>query len=217
MSTETVLVIPRVTAPEGDHAFLPDALWAQAALTRLVRADDGRPAALQAEVRVAWSARGLHALFICTDEHPLDGAFTDGPEYAEVVGMLLDPHGDGSHYLTVLVTPFGHVADARVVNPRHCSQGSRVDEETPCSGVRVRSWSRHQQWLVELAIPFSGLTATAQPPCNGERWAANFFRTDPRQLGEVDAWQPTYASPVDIHASDAFGVIEFCDSVSLAA
>lgn len=211
MASPSVLVLPKVQAPALDEAFLPLDYWMTLPAIGLVRAEDGDPADLPTQVRAAWSARGVHLLFICTDSVPLsrDFAHDELIEEEEVVGVFLDPSGERSAYMTIFVSPYGRTSDARIENPLQHAIASEVDDTWDCPGLRVRSWSEQNQWAVELLIPFTGITPAIKPPHVGDRWVGNFIRIERLPVMEITAWQPSYSSPPDLHASACFGILEF--------
>jgi len=207
----SVLVIPKVKAPGLDEAFLTPAAWHAVPAVRLVRSEDGDLAALATEVRVAWSVRGLHCCYYCTDPDPLsyDFARDAAIDEAEVVGVFLDPRGDRSQYVAILASPHGRVADSRIENPLHHGLLFETDATWDCAGVRVRSWSHTGLWTVEMLIPFDGLTPAIDPPAPGDRWTGNFYRIERQPFAEITAWQPCHCQPVDLHDTEHFGIIEF--------
>lgn len=211
MPDTAVLVIPQVEAPGLDQAFLPQRQWEDISPSHLVRAEDGDVAALPTLMRIAWSARGIHLCFQCTDPLPLSrDFFEDGPiEDEEVVGAFLDPVGERNEYMAILASPYGRVTDARIENPMHHALESEVDESWSCPGIRVRSWSTQQEWMVEMLIPFTGITPVLDTPRPGDRWTGNFYRIERQPLLEISAWQPVLSTPPDLHASDRFGILEF--------
>ncbi len=73
----------------------------------------------------------------------------------------------------------------------------------------MRSWCRHTEWAVEMLIPFDGITPAIKPPHVGDRWVGNFYRIERLPVMEITAWQPTFTSPPDLHASSCFGILEF--------
>ncbi|HEY3418220.1 MAG TPA: carbohydrate-binding family 9-like protein [Armatimonadota bacterium] len=208
---DVVLVIPRVEAPDIDQAFLTSAQWASIPAVTFVCVADGEAAALPTELRPAWSGRGVHLRYRCIDPLPLSREFArDAPiDEEEVVGVFLDPVGERSQYLAILVSPYGRVADARIENPRHHAQHSEVDLSWDCSGVRVRSSAGEGEWTIELLIPFAGMTPAIRPPSAGDRWTGNFFRIERQPFVEITAWQPTRRTPIDLHDTEVFGIIEF--------
>ena len=216
MIAPAVLVLPKVKAPGTDRAFLAPAQWQTTATIHLVRAEDGDVAGLPTEVRLAWSERGLHLHFRCTDPLPLSRDFArDAPiDEEEVVGVFLDPIGERNEYMAILASPYGRVADARIENPHHHAIGASVDDSWDCTGVRVRSWAYKHEWVVEMLIPFTGITPALVPPRPGDRWTGNFYRIERQPIAEVSAWQPTFQSPVDLHTSESFGILEFGESLS---
>lgn len=211
MTGQTVLVMPRVEAPRLDAPWLSDVAWQRQPSLALVRAEDGEPAIFATEVRLAWSARGLHLRYACIDTLPVARQQTSNTLTAgrEGIGALLDPHGERSSYLMIFVTPDGHTTDARVENPLHRGEGSEIDETWECTGRYVRCCGERCRWVAELFLPFSGLTPVMASPNPGDRWAANFYRVECHPLAETSAWQPVFTTPPDLHASDYFGVIEF--------
>ncbi|HEY3377606.1 MAG TPA: carbohydrate-binding family 9-like protein [Armatimonadota bacterium] len=211
MAIHTVMVLPHVAAPGLDQAFLSHAQWQGIPSCSLVRAEDGGAVTLATSLRVAWSARGVHVCFCCTDPSPLsrDFAVEASSDMEEAVGVFLDPIGDRSQYMAIMATPYGGVADARIENPWHHSLRHETDETWDCPGVRLRSWSQHAEWSLELLIPFNGITPAIDAVRPGDRWTGNFFRIAPQPPSEISAWQPCYTSPPDLHASDHFGILEF--------
>ncbi len=211
MSSQVVLVLPKVAAPQLAEAFLAQERWQNVPSIPLVRVEDGDLAALPTDVRIAWSERGVHILFRCTDPLPYSvgrAGEIEGEE-DEVVGVFLDPSGERNQYMAVLVNPCGRALDARVENPLHHALASEIDLTWDCPGLRVRSWSRHNEWGVEILIPFDGITPAIKPPRIGTRWVGNFYRIERLPVMEITAWQPSFTSPPDLHASSCFGILEF--------
>jgi hypothetical protein len=111
--------------------------------------------------------------------------------------------------MALLVSPYARVSDARVENPHHRGIDSEIDESWTCAGVRVRAWSSKVQWVIELLIPFAGITPAIDTPSPGDRWTGNFYRIERHPFTEISAWQPILHTPVDLHASDRFGILVF--------
>ncbi|MHB9132612.1 MAG: carbohydrate-binding family 9-like protein [Armatimonadota bacterium] len=211
MVSHSVLVLPKVTAPDMEQAFWETEHWESLPAFLLVRAADGTTPAHPTAVQAAWSDRGIHVFFTCTDPLPIpgDNAGEAPDEEGEAVGVFLDPIGEREQYVAILVSPYGRVYDARIENPLHRRVDSEIDESWDCSGIRVQSRGGADQWTVEMLIPFSGLTPALDPPKVGDRWTGNFYRIIRQPREEISAWQPTCQLPVDVHNSDAFGILEF--------
>ncbi len=137
MSSQAVLMVPKIIAPDLDEAFLPLERWLALPSVRLVRAEDGDLAALSTEVRIAWSLRGFHCIFVCCDPLPLCVEISPEvpAEDEEAVGVFLDPSGERSQYMAILASPTGHVLDARVENPLHHTLESEVDLQLGLPGT----------------------------------------------------------------------------------
>lgn len=211
MSSHAVLALPRVEAPGLDQAFLRQEQWHVLPAHRLVRIENGDMASLPTDLRMAWSDRGVHICFQCVDPFPLSRDFLNTLELEdeEAVAVFLDPSGARNEYLTLFVSPYGQIAEARVENRLHHALRAEADTGWSCPGVRARCWSAPGVWSVELLIPFTGITPAIDPPTPGDRWTGNCYRLEHLPLQEISAWQPTYTDPPDLHASDCFGILEF--------
>jgi len=211
MPSQHVLVMPKVHAPDLDEAFLSPERWQAIPSIPLVRAEDGEPATLPTDVQAAWSARGVHILFCCTDPVPFSGDTARQAHITgkEMVAVLLDPVGNRTQYMAIFADPSGRVEDLRIEEPLRHRIGSEMDPSWDCPGLRVRSWSQQARWAVEMCIPFDGITPVIAPPNPGDRWTGNFYRIERIPVREITAWRPTFASPPDLYASGCFGVLEF--------
>lgn len=164
-------------------------------------------APLQAtEVRVAWDAEEVRALFHAHDTHPWATITQrDGPLWEEeVVELFLDPVGDGECYFEIEVNPLNAVLDLVL---RRNRSGYKKDFAWACEGFRSVTARMDAGWAAELSIPFRALAA--DPPRAGAKWRANFLRID-RPAGaprELSAWSPTHRAT--FHAPERFGALVF--------
>ena len=153
----------------------------------------------------------MHCQFCCVDPIPLCGevAGREPGDAEEAVGVFLDPSGERDQYMAIFVDPSGHVIDARIENPLHHALESKVDSSWDCPGLRVRSWSRLTEWVVEILIPFDGITPAYKHPEIGDRWVGNFYRLECLPVMEITAGSPPIPPHRTLHASEYFGILEF--------
>ena len=158
------------------------------------------------EVRVAWDALEMRALFHAHDTHPWATITErDGPLWEEeVVEVFLDPVGDGECYFEIEVNPLNAVLDLVL---RRNRSGYKKDFAWTCEGFCSATAHTESGWAAEFSIPFRSVAA--DPPIAGAMWRANFLRID-RPTGaarELSAWSPTHRET--FHAPERFGTLIF--------
>ena len=192
----------------------------------LVHVDDqSRSVTWPTTLRAGWTDTHLYLAFDCADAD-IWATYDqrDDPMYdEEVVEAFLCPTGDLRYYYELEVNPLNAVFDASVFSPDLRRGTMAVDSAWTCEdletavrvdGVVHRSPpTAHSEappsvrWTVEMAIPFTSVSAIAPQP--GDEWRANLYRIDRAEPGEFTAWSPTYA--VDYHVPARFGRLRFAE------
>jgi hypothetical protein len=175
-------------------------------------ADGGGPAAQQTRARLCWDDRALHVRFDCEDRDAW-GTYRErnDPVYQEeAVEVFLAPgREDPIHYFEVEVSPLGTLFDAKIHNPTSRRAEMTGDPSWDCPGLlwAAGSGEIRQDWWAWLAIPWPGISPSAEPP---RIWRANLYRIErPRDdEPEFSAWSPTWTHPADFHKPARFGLLE---------
>jgi hypothetical protein len=178
-------------------------------------ADGGGEAGLQTRVRLCWDELALQVRFDCMD---LDawGTFRqrNDPVYQEeAVEVFLAP-GEAApvRYFEFEVSPLGTLFDATIHNPTSRRADMTGDPSWDCPGLRWAagpgtSREDRQDWWAWLAIPWSAVSPSPEPP---RIWRANFYRIERPRGGEPEfsGWSPTLTRPADFHKPARFGFLE---------
>jgi hypothetical protein len=180
------------------------------ALPRLVRASDGRPAALATSVTLLDDGERLRVAFECEDPEPRATLLNrDGPLWEEeVVELFLAPgRSTPKRYYEFEINPLGTVFDAIVDSPRGDRRALRVDPSWDCPGLTARAEvdGASGLWRAELGVPWRSVAADSSVSA----WRLNVYRVDRPAAAapEFTAWSPTWAAPADFHRPAHFGIL----------
>lgn len=202
--------VPKVFASWNWHDIPP--------LPPFLLADGSGPALQQTRTRLCWDDAALHVRFECEDRHAWGNyRQRDDPIYEEeAVEVFLAPgEEDPTRYFELEVSPSGVLFDARIHNPTSLRAGLVGDPSWDCPGLRWAAGpgTERQDWWAVLAIPWTGLVPSGDPP---RVWRANFYRIERPGGGEPEfsGWSPTLTSPADFHKPARFGVMELSTSSS---
>ena len=160
-----------------------------------------RPAQLVTEVRVVFDQRHLYIGWRVEEPLGEDGLrvqdlrrkfdyFTN-----DLVGLSLDPLGDGRNAYGFQVTPYGSLRDLHVLDGVFFNRQWQADWQ-----ARTAIASDH--WTAEVAIPWTALRYSA----GVTRMRANFHRIA-RRTNEMSAWVP-WPRAMNAYRMDFFGWIE---------
>jgi hypothetical protein len=181
-------------------------------------ADGSGPAAQQTRARLCWDDLALHLRFDCEDRDAW-GTFgrRDDPVYQEEAVEIFLAAGaeDPVRYFEFEVSPLGTLFDAAVHNPTSLRADMTADPSWDCPGLRwsAGSGTLRQDWWAWLAIPWTGISPSEEPP---RIWRANLYRIERPRDGEPEfsGWSPTLTRPADFHKPARFGALELVDGAS---
>lgn len=177
----------RVDAPIALDGRLDEPAWSTAPAAHGFRQIDpkqGEPATSDTEVRVLYDDANLYIGAICHDPAGKDGVRVpdlrrDFDYYAnDLLGISLDPFGDGRTAIAFQVNPFGALRDLQVFDD--------VLADREWDAVWSARTTRHDdRWIAEIAIPWS----TFRYPADARQWGVNFVRIV-RRSNELSGWSP---------------------------
>ncbi|MDP2984726.1 MAG: carbohydrate-binding family 9-like protein [Candidatus Latescibacter sp.] len=211
----TVKKVAKGPAVDG---ILNDECWKSAPAIDFSVCVSGEKPKHPTSLRLLYDGKYLYAGFECQD---LDAASTvtafDGPvTEQDHVSLYLDAGSDTTGYFVIDVSPTGAVHDAFVLHGGgnaankvlSCWNCEKLRASVSVYGGGAQPGTQDRFWTVEIAIPLSELvTAPQYPPEKGDRWRADFFRTELSDGQELSAAVPTGAN--DFHIPRRFGVITF--------
>jgi hypothetical protein len=210
--------VKKVAKGPAIDGILNDECWKSASAMDFSVCVSGAKPKHPTALRLLYDNKYLYAGFECQD---LDAASTvtafDGPvTEQEHVSIYLDAASDATGYFVIDVAPTGAVHDAFVLHGKGnaankiltCWNCEKLRASVSVYGGGAQPGTQDRFWTVEMAIPLSELvTAPNFPPEKGERWRADFFRTELSDGQELSAAVPTNAN--DFHIPLRFGVIQF--------
>jgi alcohol dehydrogenase (cytochrome c) len=213
------IVVPRSDAAVTVDGRLDEAVWQNAAALTLVRNDGSGPGRDVTEVRLVYDASALYLAWIVSDTD-IQGTFTerDSPFWEEEVAELFITPDGLTKYVELQWNPLGAVFDAIITNYLDESGISQritgewdwtapgMTSAVTVEGTVQDSRDRDVQWISEVRLPFSDLSASA--PESGDVWRANFYRYSRSSGQEVEelAWSPTL---LNVHQPSRFGALVF--------
>lgn len=199
-SQEREGISPRVTEPVEIDGRLNEAAWEQAAtLGQLVTLGDG--AQTQYDHTEVWVTHDLEALYlavICAAE-PADDLPSLGRNAADIwnherIEVFVDPFPETEEYFQLVVDRAGNMWDARIdpesSSPRHTAWDGEW---------RAATSQTEEGWILEMAIPFAALEASAPKP--GDLWRLRVCRDGGRE-GSL-AWPHNPTSGFHSRLADA--------------
>jgi hypothetical protein len=174
----TALHVPRATVPPKIDGELDDVDWTRMpGRTGAFVGEDGTPARPFSEARVTWDETNLYvALYAADEDIRVAKVPADGPLWTGDAFGLTITRSDGWTG-TIDVGPSGAITDganARGVATDFSWQ-SRAVVATDIDGTLDDPSDRDEEWVVEMAIPFSSLGIT---PRHGERIGFSAKRCD---------------------------------------
>ena len=234
-------VVEAATGPIAVDGRLDDAAWSGAAWSADFTDIEGdlRPAPRwRTRVKLLWDSTALY-VGAELEEPDLWATLTrrDAVIYHDNdFEVFLDPDGDGLAYFELEINALGAVWDLFL--PRPYRQGGSAVNQWDIAGLRSavalqgtlnHPADRDTGWTIELAIPFTALSATGVStprPANGARWRVNFSRvewdlevadghyrkvTDPTSgaLRREHNWVWSPQGVVDMHRPEHWGTVEF--------
>jgi len=173
-----------VTGPIEIDGSVDDPGWAGATrITGFVERTprEGATPPAETEVLLTYDGSNLYVAFVAHDPNP--GAIRAALQPRnqlwsdDWVGVLLDPHGDGSLGYYFLSNPIGVQADLQMT-PR--SEDSSIDFVYTTAG-RITE----EGFTVEMAIPFRSLRV---PDREVQNWGIMFVRSYPRSNRHYITW-----------------------------
>jgi hypothetical protein len=206
--------VKRAKGPIVADGVLSESAWDAAPRAVLLRSNDGRPGALQSEVRLLWDQEHLYVAFLSEDRN-VGTPFTkdDEPLYtSNVVEIFLNPSGDLKRYFEIELSPANNLFDASFTGRRQgmdLSWSSRALHGVHVDGTLNAPGDVDRGWTAELAIPFAALDGARPKP--GDVWRFNLFRLlqGPGQPNEGQAFSPPMVG--DFHAVDRFAYLKFVE------
>lgn len=191
---------------------LDESTWALSSRVGEIRRidDPARRPSFPSEATLAWDANNLYVAFACTDATP-SSRFRrrDDPLWDdEAIQVFLDPGGDGRNYVELAVNADNVVAD-RILSD--ASSTATANGTWNIAGVRTAVRRHRAGWVVEIAIPWSGLAATGATgaPKPGEQWRGALYRVKRLSDGlEHTAWSLPRVER-GAHDTDRFGHLLF--------
>jgi hypothetical protein len=211
-------VVKKVAKGPMVDGILTDECWKSAPAMDFNVCVSGKKLKHPTSLRLLYDEHYLYAGFECQD---LDAASTvtafDGPvNEQEHVSLCLDPGSYTTGYFVIDVAPTGAVHDAFYLHGGgnaankvlSCWNCEKLRASVSVYGGGAQPGTTDRFWTVEMAIPLSELvTAQHYPPEKGDRWRADFFRTELTGGQELSATVPTGANEFNIPLR--FGVITF--------
>jgi len=165
----------------------------------------------ETEVRLLWTRDTLFLRFVARyrELHVFSDARPDGWRDQlwdrDVAEAFLQPDAsDPMVYKEFEVSPNGLWIDLNI---------SHGEKEEMRSGLRRRVIQDAQAhtWVAELAVPMKSLTRAFDPK---KSWRANFYRVEGKAEPRFyAAWSPTMTPQPNFHVPEAFGHLEFRESV----
>lgn len=185
--------------------------------------------------KLLWDDKNLYIAFVMTDRDvwAKTKVYKDDIKTClcseEVAEIFIDPDGDGKQYLELEINPYGAIMDLKLVN-ENLSKPENMDLGWSYKGIQVGigvtgtlndSTDVDQNWILEVALPFSNFAAPAPsmsiPPKPGDMWRINLYRYDygrtDERLTELTAWNMTDRKR-GFHAPNRFGKVLFSDTVA---
>ena len=207
-------VVPLTGTPPAIDGDLSDSVWRQSPAVELVNSITGRKGKRSTLARILYDDHSLYLCFQSQSEN-VWATLTQRDEALyeeEVVEIFIDANADGKTYNEIEVSPRNVLFDA-YFPARRQGMDLQYDSGTR-SAVVVRGTLNlpidiDQGWNVEMAIPFSSLSAVNHvPPRSGEKWRFNLYRLDHADYQvEGLAFSPPQIG--DFHALDRFGWLIF--------
>ena len=206
-------VAPRIDGLLGDEA------WRAATPTDpFVDTLTGAAATPASRARMTWDDDALYVAFEVDDTF-LRSTFTRNDDRLweqDVVELMIDPDGDGAHYVELQVSPTNHVFDSwfdarRVPAPfGHIAWSSGLRSAVSLEGT-VNDDDDDAGWHAEMAIPWTAF-ATVGPgtarPSPGASWRIALYVLDARAEGQTGVgWSAPLVG--DFHVPARFGTVVF--------
>ena len=172
------LHVPRVSTPPRIDGELDEPEWTRApARTGGFITADGSAARPFSEARLLWDEKNLYiALFAADEDVEVAKVEHDGPVWtADSFGLVLTRSDGWSR--TLDVGPSGTLTDgaASPGKPIDYTWQSGAQVATDIDGTRDDTSDRDEEWVVEMAIPLTGLGLKGEP---GERLEITVKRCD---------------------------------------
>ena len=203
-STSTV-TITRTTERIDVDGVLDEPVWQTIAPTtgfRQVEPDNGAPAGLDTEVRLAHDDRFLYVAALMHDTTGADGVRVPDLrrdfswDANDLFGIVLDPFDDARTAVSFQVTPEGTQRDLQVTD------GGDFNTEWDAVWT-ARTRVTDDGWTAELAIPWATLR---YPDQEAPTWRVNFVRRI-RRSNEIHSWQP-YPRALTPYYTEYAGALE---------
>ncbi len=224
-----------VTQPPDIDGRLDDAAWTSAPWTAAfidIEGDSKPVPRFETRAKMCWDDEYFYVAAEMEEPH-LWGTLTDRDAiiyYDNDFEIFIDPDGDRCRYNEYEINVLGTEMDLRMSSPYRC--GGNYDLTWDFEGVRsavgvhgtINDPSDHdEQWVVEVAIPWSSMADTAVvacPPRARDTWWVNFSRvqwqadTDQGHYQKVEGlrednwvWSPQGA--IDMHRPEYWGLVQF--------
>ncbi|MCH2142636.1 MAG: carbohydrate-binding family 9-like protein [Phycisphaerales bacterium] len=224
-----------VTQPPQIDGRIDDAAWNSAAWTAAFIDIEGNAKArprFETRAKMCWDDEYFYVAAEMEEPH-LWGTLTDRDAiiyHDNDFEIFIDPDGDRCRYNEYEINVLGTEMDLRMSSPYRC--GGNYDLTWDFEGVRSAVGvqgtindpsDQDEQWVVEVAIPWSSMADTAGvacPPRARDTWWVNFSRVqwqaDIRQdkyhkikdLRE-DNWVWSPQGAIDMHRPEYWGLVHF--------
>jgi hypothetical protein len=208
---------------------LNEAGWVNAPATDNLLNMNGSAATQVTNAKMLWSDSYLYFAFTIQDNSIWSTLTARDAQLwtQDVLEVLIDKDGDGVNYTEIGFGPNGTIYDLVMDKPYSAGGTSNtawnianLQVKTTVTGT-INTATGGVQWVVEAALPFSGIPATPATfgkPNAGDTWRLNFARADHDYNGTVEklyTW--TYTDGVTNHLPSRFGKVTFGNAVGNVA
>lgn len=170
----------------------------------------------ETEAKLIWDDQYLYVSFVCKDAHiwAVHGE-RDSPVYKDdCVEVFTSPDKDRlKKYYNIEMNAAGVSLD--FYHPEGPGSKAAWDPEiriaTTIQGTLNQDSDKDEQWVLEVAIPFSAFSEVAKhtPPKAGDVWRMNLNRLGGKTNFQQSQWSPGDPNHRSFHAPQFFGFVTF--------